>query len=303
MTATEYLKKVLASQTLAEDGDELKALRKRRKDVEALLREAFSGASPTIRYGGSMAKGTMIKDAYDLDVVCYFPHDGTVAGDTLEDIYGNVKLALDGDYYVEPKASALRIMGTGAEYQVDFHVDVVPGRYVDDAKSDTFLYQASGDKKRLKTNVQVHIEHVRDSGVRPAIRLVKLWRYRHGLQLKHFVLELLVIKLLKSKADQSLESQLAHVWTKFRDDADGLSVQDPANPTGNDLSAALDTCRAQLSIVAGTTLANIEATGWESAFGHVEEDDDDDGAGGKLASLGRAAAVITRPSKPWLGNQ
>ena len=95
-------------------------------------------------------------------------------------------------------------------------------------------------EKRLKTNIDVHIEHVRDSGVTDAIRLVKLWKVRNGIVFKHFVLELSVIKLLDGRKRSSLESQLVHVLTEFRDSIDELTVEDPANPEGNDLSDVLD---------------------------------------------------------------
>ena len=128
MTPNEYLSKILDEQTLAEDSDELKQLRERRQDVEDLLRADF-GSSPTIRYGGSKSKGTMIKEAYDLDVICYFPRDDDDAGGTLESIFENVKKSLAKKYIVVPKTSAIRLQGQN--YQ-DFHVDVVPGRFVDD---------------------------------------------------------------------------------------------------------------------------------------------------------------------------
>ena len=64
-------------------------------DTAVLLVAAGRASSPTIRYGGSKAKGTMIKEAYDLDMTCYFGHDDTRAGQTLEDIYGNTRKALE----------------------------------------------------------------------------------------------------------------------------------------------------------------------------------------------------------------
>ena len=98
MTDLEYLKEVLENQNLADDSAELKELQKHRKDVEGLLRDKFSEASPTIRYGGSKAKGTLNKEYYDLDIVCYFLHDATSAGKTLEDVYRNVRDALKNKY-------------------------------------------------------------------------------------------------------------------------------------------------------------------------------------------------------------
>lgn len=296
MDKNEYLQKVLKSQTLAGDSEELKTLQKHRADVEELLGKHFNKSSPTIRYGGSKAKGTMILEAYDLDVISYFLHNDTDAGETLEDIYKNVNKALSSKYFIEPKPSALRIKDKDPKtYGVDFHIDVVPGRYSDDSKTDVFLYRASGEKKRLKTNLDVHINHVKNSGVIDAIRLLKLWRIRNGLTVKPFALELFTIDLLKKKKSAELSDQLEHVWKELRDNVDAISIEDPANPTGNDLSALLNSgVRSELSSVARSTLYIIQNSGWETVFGPVEED-----KGNKAAKLQRAAAAVITPTKPW----
>jgi hypothetical protein len=269
MDENKYLQQILKLQTLATDSKEMKNLRKHRKDVEDLIRAEFNSSALTIRYGGSKAKGTMIKEAYDLDVICYFHHDDNSAGKTLEEIYSNVQELLSTQYFVELKPSALRIKDRDpANYAVDFHIDVVPGRYTDDSGSDVFLYQASGEKKRLKTNPDVHISHVKNSGLTDAIRLLKLWRVRNGLSIKHFALELLIIEILKGKHPNRLSHQLETVWTVFRDKIDDISIEDPANPTGNDLAALLNnSIRYELSSMATTTLRLIVDSGWEAVFG------------------------------------
>lgn len=291
MTPNEYLHKILDSQTLEEGSNELERLRERREEVESLLREEF-GSSPTMRYGGSKAKGTMIKEAYDLDVICYFPRDDEDAGGTLKELYENTKTVLSKKYVIVEKTSALRLQSRN--YQ-DFHVDVVPGRFVDDAKQDTFLHQTSGDKKRLKTNLQTHIDHVRNSGVAAAIRLMKLWRTRRGLTIKHFALELLVIEVLQGKASMVLDKQLEHLWKTLRDDVDAVKIEDPANPTGNDLSSLVsDSVKAELSNAASTTLATIECDGWEKLFGKVPGTDED-----ARAALTGAIKSTAQPTRPW----
>jgi len=297
MTTNDYLAKVLVSQTLGEESDELKALQERRADVEKLLRQHFEKSSPTIRYGGSKAKGTMIRESYDLDVICYFPHDDTGAGETLEDIYNNARKALEGKYLVAPKASALRLKDPNPSNRAaDFRIDVVPGRFTDTSKGDAFLYRSSGEKKRLKTNLDVHIKHVKESGVTDAIRLLKLWKVRNVLSIKNFVLELVAIKLLKARAASGLATQLEHVWKEFRDSAEKVSVEDPANPTGNDLSELLnDGVRSELTTVSRRTLKLIEESGWEAVFGSVDEKSKDD----KREGLRRAAAAVITPTKPW----
>ena len=112
---------------------------------------------------------------------------------------------------------------------------MVPGRFTDETKTDVYLYQSGGNKKRLKTNLDVHLDHVRDSGLIDAIRLAKLWRVRNGLSIRTFVLELAVIKLLAGKKKKSLSGQMEHFWTELRDNSANLTVEDPANPNGNHL--------------------------------------------------------------------
>lgn len=291
MTPSEYLSKTIESQNLAEDSDELKRLRERREEVEDLLREEF-GSSPTIRYGGSKAKGTMNKEAYDLDIISYFPRDDDDAGGTIEELYENTKKALLKKYVVVVKTSAIRLQSQN--YQ-DFHVDVVPGRFVDDKKEDAFLHQTGGTKDRLKTNLNTHIEHVKGSGLVSVIRLMKLWRVRRGLAIKHFGLELLTIEGLKEKKSANLETQLDYLWRTLRDDVTSINIKDPANPNGNDLSELLnDTVRSELSTAAASTLSTIQQQGWEAIFGKLASSDED-----KKAAIVEAATSVSVASRPW----
>ena len=290
MTNNEYLQAVLKSQGLADDSAALKELTAHRKDVEALLRNAFPDSSPAIRYGGSKAKGTLIKESYDLDIVCYLPHDDTTVGETLEDVYNNVAAALEKDYSVERKRSALRLRDKD---MVDFHIDVVPGRFTDDSKTDCFLHQENGEKCRLKTNLQVHIDTVRDSGVLDAIRLLKLWKVRKVLDVKQFVFEMLIIDRLSGQKNKSLTDQLIHVWTEFRDLDRPPKVDDPANPSGNDLTHLLDAVWNELGSVASSTLWTIDNNGWEAVFGRVDTGAD------KSAAVKMAVASVATRTRPW----
>ena len=273
MTDEEYLKKVLESQTLDPDGKEMKELCSRRDDAESRLRKKF-GSGPSIRYGGSKAKGTMNKESYDLDVICYFDNDDTSAGDTLQEIYESVAEVFEDDYYIERKPSAIRLKSRNLNnWAEDYHTDIVPGRFVDDERDDVFLYRSSGEKGRQKTNLDVHISHVKTSGVISAIRLIKLWRKRNELSIRHFVLELLVIDLLKEKKNFPLTDQLIHFWTEVRDNVEEMTVEDPANPHGNDLSELFNsTIKYELSSMARTTLETIDNAGWKKVFGELPEE-------------------------------
>jgi tRNA nucleotidyltransferase (CCA-adding enzyme) len=295
METNEYLRAVLASQQLEGDSAELKDLQSERAKVEEIIRKKF-GSVPTIRYGGSKAKGDLIKEWYDLDLICYFPFDSNAGGETLEDIYRNVRDCLSRNYYVEEKTSAVRLRNKDAkEFMRDFHIDVIPGRFTDDTKGDCFIYQKSLEKCRLKTNLDVHISHIKNSGVLDPLRLMKLWKVRRVIRLKNFVFELIVIDLLHGKKSSSLEDQLTHVWTKLRDSSEPIVVEDPANPAGNDFAACVKDAWPELSGAAAATLTIIGTFGWESVLGTVGKTN----ATGNVEKMQRAAAAVITPNKPW----
>lgn len=296
-TPTEYLEKVLESQTFSDDDQEMKDLRSRRKEIEALIRGAYPGSTITIQYGGSKAKGTMIKDNYDLDIICYFEHDDTGPGESLKDIYYSVKGTLETKYDVMEKRSALRVKKKNSND--DFHIDVVPGRYIDDTKTDVYLYQANGEKSRLKTNPAKHISHIRDSGVVPAIRIMKLWRNKYAVDVKTFVLELWICEVLKGRKDKKLHEQMWYLWEEMKDSIDDTVVEDPANPDGNDLSDLFDdSVKIALKTAARLTINEIgqrdEVAGWKKIFGEVEEADDDD--------VEKVVRAIQNPPKAYYAN-
>ncbi len=281
MNDNQYLSRVLAAQTFADDSPEMIEMQSQRANVEKILRDKY-GTSPCIRYGGSKMKGTMICASFDLDIHCYFARDDTTPGETLREIYDNVRETLGNEFTVEPKKTALRLTETALglkskkpnQMGVYLHVDVVPGRYIDGEDGDVFVHQNEGDKERMKTNLITHRDHIRDSGVRDAIRLIKLWNVQNGTSLKTFVLELLVVDLLKGHKSNTLTDQLTRVWTAFRDESDALNVSDPAN-SNNNLKPALDEKRSLLASHAALTLQSIEQSGWNVVYGPVDESDND----------------------------
>lgn len=295
MSGNQYLKDLIVSQKLDEKSNEWKELDGEAENIERIIREAYPRSVVMFTHGGSRAKGTIIKEDYDLDEVTYFQNDDTAPGETLEAIYENIAKLLGKHYNVRRKRSALRLSMKDGR---DLKVDVVPGRYVDKTSTDVFIHQNEGTKERLKTNIVKHIEHVRDSGCTDEIMLTKLWRTRNGIEIKTFPLELLVIVVLDEDSSGTLEDRFVRLLTAFSDKIDGLDIEDPANPTGNDLSHALtDNLRRSLSKVAADTLAAVEEHGWEHIFGKIEKDRA--AAISRVNILRSAAAGIAVPTKPW----
>lgn len=296
MTQNEYLLKILEDQCLADDGLEMKALRQHREDVEKFLKEKFPGCSFTFRYGGSKAKGTLIRESYDLDLIIYVHAGENGLGETLEDIYKTVATALREKYQVVEKTSAIRLRSKERNtLGIDFHIDVVPGRYTDGTKTDCYLHQNGGDKSRLKTNLDKHIDHVKGCGTLDSICLLKLLRVRRAVVIKQFVWELMGIDLLAPLKKRDLADQLEGALRAIADAQEPLKVEDPANPVGNDLSGEVEKAWNDLKAVARTTIKQVETGGWQAVFGAVPEFK----KAGQAARVTAAVASVSTPTRPW----
>lgn len=297
MTIKKYLEKVLEEHSLNSDSPEMEDIRKERDKVEKILCEHFKDSQLNIKYGGSKCKNTMIKESYDLDIISFFNCDETKAGSTLKELFDNTEKALLPHYFVMRKRSALRLERRENNSIYYYHIDVLPGRYVDDKKEDAYLHQNNGDKDYLKTNVEKQIAHIKDSGLQRVIKLIKYWKVRNGLQIKTFVLELFIIKILKNCDEADLENCIATFWNYAVENWETLCVEDPANPNGNDLSPMLDyAIRNSLKFAAENALNFVRAGNWEAIFGPVRKEDD---KASKISIIETIAATTPVISKPW----
>lgn len=299
MKPNEYLQKILAGQIITSESVEAKALDAHEAIVKKLISDAFPDDNPVIRRGGSFAKGTAILESYDLDVPVYFTKDTPTGGKSLKDIYEAVESALGGSYIIERKTSAIRLHGTGNDAP-DFHVDLVPGRFIEGNEGDVFLHRTDDPERDwMQTNLDTHIKHIKESKRQPVIRLLKLWRKRTGQnQLRTFILELLAIKALQGRGTDDLSSQLKSFWQYVIDHEKSLSVEDPAN-SNNNLAGAVDVARMGLVSQSKLATASIEdeSLGWESVFGTPPEDAKSNENVAYVAAL--ASVASSSPHKPW----
>lgn len=266
MNVQEYLKQVRASQELSPEGAEVTALHRHKKEITDFLRKEF-GATPEIKYAGSYAKGTMIKENYDLDIVCYFPSSDLRS---LKEIHDEVKLHLESQYAIEEKASAVRVLDLkSAASPENYHIDVVPGRFIADS-SDVFLHVTYGDKERMQTNLKTHINHIVNSHCEDIIALAKLWNCRNNLSLKTFVIELFVAEALSGFSEKhNFQKAFKYVLESFRDDFETTKLVDPAN-SNNTVSTLMSSSHkslvAQAAEEACQAIVNDDLDGWRSVF-------------------------------------
>lgn len=191
----------------------------------------------------------------------------------------------------------MRLQSTDQNNRVDFHIDIVPGRFIDDSKSDVWLFQSEGDKSSLKTNLGKHVKHISESKLINTIRLVKYWKELNRLDAKTFILELLVVKSLSDMTDsKGLDICFKSFLTDVSENIDNIALEDPANPSGNDLSELYsDTVKESLKSLAQKTLNLIDDERWSDIFGQIEEIDDEE----KIQSIYEAKQVSSTPINPW----
>lgn len=303
MTPEKFLQNLLDSQNLSDQQE--KDLQAHKKEITDFLREEF-GDDPKIKYAGSREKGTMICDCYDLDIVCYFPSSDERS---LKEIRDGVTDKLSEKYLLTHKASAERILDLkGSDAPSDFHIDVVPGRFIKDTK-DVFLHVANGDKERMQTNLKVHIDHIVNSGCVPIIRLVKLWANRNNLRIRTFVLELFVVEALSGYQNKGdLRKGFLKVLEAFKDDFTSMQLVDPAN-TNNIVSQLVDDSeKILISQAAGVVFERIKDSDkveeWQAAFVESAKKVD---LGSNAGSVSAAVAGYTigksfTPPSQWSGN-
>lgn len=219
-----FLANLLVCQKL--DTDQEDELKKNRDEVEELLKDKI-GTKPTIRYGGSKAKNTMIKESYDLDIVCYFPYDDK---QTLKEIFENIASILNEKYIIEEKTSALRIkyLKNGI-IKFDYHIDVVPGKFVKEDSYDCYLYISNFEGERIKTNIEEHISHISESNCRDLIKLAKLWKARNSIQIRTFILEIFIVKIFEKYERIDLKHDFVYFLESLEDKIDKITLMDPAN--------------------------------------------------------------------------
>ena len=253
MSNDSYLRDLLTKQELTDK--ELDALRDLRDKIENSLRSSLKSVQ-RVYYAGSFGKKTMIREQYDLDIVVYWAND---CGFSLKNIYEGVGNVLRKDWkYVNPKTVAWEL-----RFQGGFHIDVVPGRALDNTYRYANLYRRDKDTS-LQTSIKVHIDTVRNSGRRDVIRLMKLWRVKRSVPFKKsLALELITIEGCKGLRTDELEKQLISALTHVRDNILTVKIVDPAN-TNNVVSDEIT--NEERKLIKAAADAAVKTTYWSGVL-------------------------------------
>ncbi len=256
MTPHPYLVSVLEKQRMKDwNLDRLKSLRHQiRSDLEPI-----NQYNPRFYNGGSYGKKTMIREAFDLDLVIYFPRTDSRS---LKDMYSSVYESLESaGYKMTPRRVALTLQPPNNPFpNKDFHVDVVTGKAQDDEFYYANIYDIPRDSPR-RTSLKMHIDNVRE--VRDVIKLMKLWKRRHSLDWQTFAMEQTVVGALKNQdtrdLGQCLEKVLVYIKSSI---SNQLRLIDPAN--SNNSIEIPNQKRWKIEQAANRSFDALQKGDWES---------------------------------------
>lgn len=253
MSVQQYLQSLLDEQNLTDA--ELATLRQLRETIEAQVRN-LPGVQRVL-YGGAYGKDTINREHYDLDIVFYWAsNDG---GPRLQEIFTAVGRILRRHW----QSVNQKTVGWEIPFQGGFHVDVVPGRALDDTFKYANLYR-SDTGTSLQTSIRVHIDTVSASGRRESIRLMKLWRTRKNVPFrKSFALELATIEACKGLRTTELGDQVWAVLQYLRDSFPTARIVDPAN-SNNIISDLISPTEKQA--IRRIAAATLQSRTWGEVF-------------------------------------
>lgn len=178
-------------------------------------------------FSGSNAKGTAIHGTTDVDLFISLKSDTKQTLKELFDMLFN-RMRNNGYTNAQKQNVSIRINHSGID------IDLVPAVHYGDSSEDHWLYVNKPNRERTKTNVNTHINLVRNSGRIQEIIVAKIWRKNHNLDFPSFYLELAVIEALKYKRS-GLADNFWAVLEYFSDGFSSARFVDPAN-TNNIIS-------------------------------------------------------------------
>src|SRR3989344_1464894 len=219
-------------------------------ELKPHIRAWANGHSYILKLSGSLAKGTAITGTTDIDI--FISLDPSVSTcNTLENVYNTLRNRFNGAGYTAREQNiSVGINHTGLK------IDVVAGVKHHILGLDHSVWKRKA-KTWTKTNIDAHINLVKNSGRISDIKAIKIWRKLHDLDFPSFYLELSVIEALKGTGliGSSPANNFVKVMNYLVDGFENKVINDPSNQS-NEVSDELTLAEKQkIKNLAQTTLA------------------------------------------------
>lgn len=220
----QYLRSVLARERV--DTGPSSPLRAVAARLSPMLSHWGNGYLLGIEPSGSFGKDTANRSSTDIDL---FLTLSSSTPDTLAQIRNSLGNCLNQHgYQYRDQNVSLGINVAGNK------VDLVPGKRQGQYGTDHSLFRRRANTW-TKTNIQTHINLVRNSRRTEEIRAIKLWRDQWGLDFPSIYLELAALEALRGKPVGRLSENVADVLRYLSVRLTATRIVDPAN-TNNVIS-------------------------------------------------------------------
>jgi len=253
MTADEYVNNVLAKYQV-QTGQGTPAYTAAQA-VYSIIQAWAGTALQEVSFSGSYAKGTGVRGTTDVDLFISLKSSTT---NTLKEIFDSLHSHIISKRYIARKQNvSIHITHNGIE------MDLVPGVNQVGNTNDHWLYVNKSGRERTQTNINKHIELVRNSQRVNEIKAIKIWRKLNNLDFPSFYLEMAVIEALRGRRSDQLAG---NVWEALRYLSDGFKNArfiDPAN-TNNIISDDLTV--AEKNVIANRAASSRAQQNWENVI-------------------------------------
>lgn len=207
---------------------------------------------------GSIAKGTAISLASDVDYLVSLTSDCNSNNGGLKSIYDGLHDFLKIKYYPVRKQNVSFRIKIGV-----LDIDITPARKHSGYTNDHWLYVSKLNTWR-QTNIQKHIIDISNSGRQNEIKLLKIWRELNQIEFPSIYLEYLTLDILlgKSKDRMNLGSNFYFILEELTKEISNplrRRIIDPANST-NVLSDLLSITEKE--IIKSKAKNAISQTNW-----------------------------------------
>jgi hypothetical protein len=248
MSAADYLINVI--EKYRADSSDLYVAR---LHLEPIMRSWANQYFIELKDSGSMAKGTSLNVNSDIDFLVSI---GNVPNMTLKDIFNSLLSYLKSNGFPQAKAQNvsinLKYMGKS--------IDVSPAqRHPGIYTNDHSLYLSRQDTWR-KTNIDEHINLVRNSYRTNEIKLAKIWRYNNNIEFPSLLIEVMSIEALQG-FHGDISQNFWRVLEFIRDNIMTRNFYDPGN-TNNNLSDLLAEVEKQL--IRNKAIKSLGAQYWSN---------------------------------------
>ncbi len=210
----------------------------------------------SVTFSGSYAKGTAVRvgsSGSDIDLfISFSPSSYTLRG-AYEDIY---EFASSNNLAPRRQNVSIGINFNGIK------VDLVPARRQEGYTNWHSLY-VSKASTWTQTNVAQHIQTVSNSNRISEIKLGKIWKRLHNIDIPAFYLELIFIQALKYKQQGNLSANFQAALDYLASEITTLKIVDPSN-SNNIISDTLTP--TQKFSVASAAKHAAKATYWSDVI-------------------------------------